>query len=78
MANQLRKLKRRQLLELLLVQGKELEALKKELQSAREQISGMESRLSKMGEPVRTDPARHGRDIEEILAEAREEASEQE
>lgn len=70
-------MKRRQLLELLVVQGKELEALKKELQSAREQIAGMESRLSKMGEPVRTDPARHGREIEDILAQVREEALDQ-
>lgn len=56
MANQLRKLKRRQLLELLVAQGKELEAKQAELQAARKQIAGLENRLIKLGAGVRTAP----------------------
>lgn len=63
MANELRKLKKRQLLELLVAQGKQLEATQAELQETekilsdmRKQISGLEGRLSKLGAPVRKIP----------------------
>lgn len=77
MADQLRKLKRRQLLELLVAQGKELETKKKQLEAAQQQITGLENRLAKMGEGVRR--TRRGLDEPEsegdILAQVREEAS---
>lgn len=63
MANQLRKLKKRQLLELLVAQGKELEARREELLAAEKQIAGMqkqinglEGRLLKLGASVRKVP----------------------
>lgn len=63
MANQLHKLKKRQLLELLVAQGKELEAKKAELEAAekqlanlQKQIAGLEGRLVKLGASVRKGP----------------------
>lgn len=48
MADQLRKLKRRQLLELLVAQGKELEAKQEELRAAWERIADLEDKLTKI------------------------------
>lgn len=56
MANRLHKLKKRQLLELLVAQGKELEAAQKELQEAKKQIAGLEGRLTQLGASVRKAP----------------------
>lgn len=56
MANQLHKLKKLQLLELLVAQGKELETAQKELAEAKKQIAGLEGRLRQLGANVRTVP----------------------
>ncbi len=60
MANKLRKLRKRELLELLVAQGKELESRGEQLDSAekqiaglQKQISGLEGRLIKLGASVR-------------------------
>lgn len=48
MADQLKKLKRRQLLELMVAQGKELETAREQLKAAQERLAELESKLAQM------------------------------
>ena len=78
MANKLRKLKRWQLLELMVAQGKELEAQRKAAQEAQARVAELEEKLAKVAEAALESAeivAQAKREAEAILTKAQDPAA---